>query len=106
MAKNRLPRKAGDSPSKGDLIKFARKLARVNTMLWNAIGFSEDLVKDALFKTLTDGEHDEYLYQFGGIFRGLRKNDDELVEVELYSSYFQDFDYLRGKLIDIMDMQA
>lgn len=71
---------------------MARLLAKTNSALWNAICLTEELMLNPIILDVVSGCYDN------GQFQSLQKNDDELVDVELNSAYFQSFDRLTGIL--------
>jgi len=86
--------------SKKEITKFARQLAKTNTVLWNAICMTEELVKSDIFR-LYHSDYDnreEFLIKLSEIYKNIKKNDDSFAEMELHGSYFQDFDDITNHL--------
>jgi len=81
-----------------EITKFAKKLAKTNTALWNAVCMAEGLAQDPIFKSFWRDEHEEFMKKLAHTFKKIKKNDESFVDVELHSRDFQDFDWFTSEL--------
>jgi len=90
--------------SSKEITKFAIKLAKTNTVLWDAVCTVEDLVLDPIFKSFVGIDEDKnFLKKLALAFKKVKKNDDEFVSATLNESYFQDFDYFTRHLEEYLE---
>lgn len=83
---NKLPNK--------EITKFARKLAKTNTDVWNAICSVENLMQDVIIKNFNPlEEQEEFLEKLGIAFIKIKKNDAEFADPEINNSDFANFTY-------------
>jgi len=89
-----------DKMSMRDITKFARRLAAVNSLLWDAVCAAEEIAHHPIVREVAYllDDRSEFLEKLGLAYKRLKKRDEEFVDLELNSSYFHDFDNFIDKL--------
>lgn len=91
--------------TKGDITQFAKRLAKFNTMITNAICLAEELVHDPMIREFDEyeDEHKEYIVKLAKAFKRIKKYDNEFINIEEHSAYFQEWDSFTDVLSRAID---
>jgi hypothetical protein len=83
-----------------EINKLARKIAKINTLLWDAIGMTDELVCDETLIEIIRGndEYDDILKKIALAFDKLDRKDTELIDMEMRSHVTQNFDSLANRI--------
>ncbi len=92
--------------NKREANKLARKIAKVNTAMWMAIGLAEELMDHPVVHLLVnnyDGEDDRLYEQLAESFRTINKVDRSFISTELHGRTLDDYDDFVTQLEKFLD---
>jgi len=87
-----------------DITKFARRLAAINLLLWNATCMAEEIAYHPVVREVafSPDDHKEFLDKVGRAYKRLKRRDDGFAILGLNFSYFHDFKNCIEKLQRVM----
>ena len=88
-----------------DLNKLARKIAKANEALWDAIGYIGEVLNDDLYIEISSDykEHNDLLKKLAVSYDRLNKKFDGFADASLHNRDFDDFDELARRIDEVLE---